>query len=327
MLIMRELPEVIRKLYEKAGKKESDWHLHVDNNPMYSFCCVKAPNVHHESVWVFFSTFEIPCQFAKDDLLYGQRYDIMFLGETDQHADQIWKRFSANAKRWSNEKVQSQPRLFQCILTEITDFAYTKKEADNFLNEIYNKSFERPDEVGVKEGEVGKYDICVFPMKTNNEISDLHYLSGYEREMRFYHPGAWDYVVSRKYKAKYKTVYIAYLTKHGSKEDPVPVGYIAALDGDWALVRSKFKFMKPECLKIISFAVIPKMRRKKVATLLFQKLLFDRKEKKSIETVIEFDNIDALNFMSSLKFRAPEVSESGEHIIWNESNPESLLLD
>jgi GNAT superfamily N-acetyltransferase len=75
---------------------------------------------------------------------------------------------------------------------------------------------------------------------------------------------------------------------------------------------------------VISFAVDPRARRKKIGTLLFQRLFLEAR--KPLKITVELDNYESALFLKSLGFDPPKISTDGDYLIFKEKNPERLLV-
>lgn len=330
VFITRDIPGIVKRMDACTDKQ---WHLHVDTNLDKSFLCLKIANLHHESVWLFLTSTEISSLslhgMGSMQSYYGEQFEMLFMGFAKLHKDQIWKKISILAKKW-NARNQSPYRIFEEILSGIVEVVGCKDQVAAILNAAYNKSFRTGSHdpgSGMDENlDVNDFEVSVLGIRAKADLKDLHYLSGYEREMRYYHEGSWDFMIDETTNMQFKNCLLAHLsskTEPQTPEELLPVGYIAALDGDKRR-RHGVKSIESGCITVISFAVDPRARRKKIGTLLFQRLFLE--SSKPIKVVVELENFESALFLKSLGFDPPKLTPDGDYLIFKEKNPERLLV-
>jgi hypothetical protein len=222
VFITRELPSRIKRL----DTCDKAWHLHVDTNLDNSFLCLKIANLHHENVWLFLTTTEVSgmgLNISSMQSYYGEPFEMLFMGFAKLHKDQIWKKMSILAKKWK-AKNQSPYRIFEEILSGLVEVVGCKDQVTAILNAGYNKSFKagsrEPGECMDGNTDFADFEVSVFSIKTASDLNDLHYLSGYEREMRYFYDGSWEFIIDSTTNIKYKNCLLAHLSSKVRGPDP-----------------------------------------------------------------------------------------------------------
>lgn len=320
--ITKELPVELR-----WSRLDGDFCvMHIGMNIADSFIGMRTASKKYGSVWLFFSTCEIPSALITNKAFLGEKYQILFLSDVNVHRDIIWAEVSRRARKILKTKIDNNAafsKLHQ-IMNSVMHFMPFRQDAKRIVSDAYNYQFPVETEGGAMSDteDEDEVKLIIDSVINKSQGDDIKMLSGYERESRFNYSEAWDFAINRITNA-YVHGIVAYYVPHDADEmkDLMPIGYIVGVNGDHTS-NDMFELGIPKGkVSVISFAVNAKARRQKVATAMFQHLFLE--VDKPIEVNIPFSCVEAAQLMKSLGFNAPCIREVGEDsfLIFGEENP------